>query len=169
MNGRKADGLRFDLIPEDALAELAWVYTAGAQKYEDRNWEKGYEWHKSIRALYSHLGFFMAGEDRDPETGALHIMQVAWHAIALAVFYLRDVGLDDRPKNQHALAALRSARNRPLPGIKKFVPSPEDMDAFMAMNPGKIKIIKPRVPISAEVKELLAGIQADIDATLDKS
>uniref|UniRef100_UPI001E4FF338 dATP/dGTP diphosphohydrolase domain-containing protein n=1 Tax=Acetomicrobium sp. S15 = DSM 107314 TaxID=2529858 RepID=UPI001E4FF338 len=41
--------LRYDLIPSDALRELAKVYTVGAEKYGERNWEKGMSWG---RALY---------------------------------------------------------------------------------------------------------------------
>ena len=43
MTGTKNDGgkLRYDLIPPRALEALAYVYTIGAAKYSDRNWEKG--------------------------------------------------------------------------------------------------------------------------------
>jgi hypothetical protein len=118
--GRKSGGLRFDLLPVDALAEVAYVYTAGAQKYEDRNWEKGYKWSLSIRALVSHLYFFLAGEDRDPETGSLHIAQVVWHGLALLTFYLRGIGDDDRAENQQTVRALYAVRERPIPTIERF-------------------------------------------------
>ena len=38
---------RFDLIPVGALAALARHYGAGAEKYDDNQWRKGYEWSKS--------------------------------------------------------------------------------------------------------------------------
>lgn len=118
--GRKAGGLRFDLIPPDALAELAYVYTAGAEKYEDRNWEGGYEYHKSLRALHSHAAYATVGQERDPETDAYHWAQVAWHAIALLTFTIRGIGENDLPYDEAAIAALDEVRNRSIPKVKKY-------------------------------------------------
>ena len=39
-----AGKLRYDLLPADALERLVGVYTIGAEKYDDRNWEKGFPW-----------------------------------------------------------------------------------------------------------------------------
>lgn len=89
---------RYDLIPPDALWELAEVYGKGAKKYADRNWEKGYKWGLSVGALERHLARWKMGQSRDDETpleGAHHLAQVAWHAIALLVFELRGIGTDD--------------------------------------------------------------------------
>jgi hypothetical protein len=35
---------RFDLIPVNPLWELAEHFGRGAQKYADRNFERGYDW-----------------------------------------------------------------------------------------------------------------------------
>lgn len=86
---------RFDLIPQDALFEVAKVYGVGSKKYEDRNWERGYAWGLSYGALQRHLSLDMQGEDMDPE-GFYHLAAVAWHALALLAFRLRNVGTDDR-------------------------------------------------------------------------
>jgi hypothetical protein len=91
---------RFDLIPVDALQELARLYGEGAKKYDARNWERGYEFSKSYAAMQRHANQFWSGIDRDEETGVLHITAVAWHAMALAHFLLNpDVfdNFDDRP------------------------------------------------------------------------
>lgn len=56
---------RFDLIPTGPLAELARHYGAGAKKYEDHQWRKGYEWSKSYAAIQRHLNAFWGGEDYD--------------------------------------------------------------------------------------------------------
>lgn len=96
--GEKGSKLaRFDLIPGDALEEVAKHFGRGALKYADRNWEQGYAWHLSFAALNRHLWAWWQGEDTDAETGSLHTVAVAWHALALLAFQLRDAGTDDRP------------------------------------------------------------------------
>lgn len=79
---------RFDLIPSDALWELAELYGAGGEKYDDRNWERGYEWSKSFAALQRHLHLYWMGHEIDQETGCHHLASVAWHALALLHFAL---------------------------------------------------------------------------------
>lgn len=92
--GRKAE--RFDLIPWDAMEEVARVYDYGSRKYEDDNWLRGYAWRLSVGALFRHVARFMLGEDRDPESGCLHLAHACWHTLTLITFYLRRLGTDDR-------------------------------------------------------------------------
>ena len=92
--GRKDE--RYDLFPFDALDEVARVYAVGARKYEDDNWLRGYSWRLSLGALLRHVARWACGEDRDPETGCLHLAHAAWHCLALITFYLRGLGTDDR-------------------------------------------------------------------------
>ena len=89
---------RFDLIPPDALAALADLFTIGARKYAERNWEKGMDYSNVIQSLDRHWNDFKAGIDRDPETGCLHITHVVWNAMALLTFQLRGIGTDNRCK-----------------------------------------------------------------------
>lgn len=89
---------RFSLPPWDALEEVARCYAAGAKKYSDHNWAKGYAWSLSADALVRHFSRWMQGEDRDPETGVHHLACVAFHALTLIAFYFRGIGTDDRPK-----------------------------------------------------------------------
>jgi hypothetical protein len=89
---------RFDLIPPDAMAALADLFTIGAQKYAERNWEKGMKYSNVIASLDRHWNDFKAGIERDPETGCLHITHVVWNAMALLTFKLRGIGIDDRQK-----------------------------------------------------------------------
>ena len=91
---------RFDLIPADSLRKLAYLYGKGSEKYADRNWEAGYEWSKSYGAMQRHAWQFWNGEDLDEETGVPHVINVAWHAFALAHFILHPDNyrvFDDRP------------------------------------------------------------------------
>lgn len=89
---------RYDLIPVDALAALADLFTIGANKYAERNWEKGMAYSSVAASLDRHWNDFKAGIDRDPETGCLHITHVVWNAMALLTFHLRGIGRDDRVK-----------------------------------------------------------------------
>lgn len=98
--GRKddLDKLRYDLIPPYALEELARVYTIGAKKYGDRNWEKGMRWGRIFRALLSHAWKWFRGEKHDQEDGQHHLSSVAWCAFSLMEYERRGLGEDDRPK-----------------------------------------------------------------------
>ncbi len=94
---------RFDLVPWDAMEEVARVYGFGATKYEDHNWLRGYKWSLSIASAFRHLVAMVLGQDRDPESGCLHTAHLAWHALTLTTFILRKLGTDDRYR---ALASL---------------------------------------------------------------
>ena len=63
------DKLRMDLIPVRPLLDLAAVYTMGANKYADRNWEKGMSWSRMIGSMERHWFKFKGGEDFDDESG----------------------------------------------------------------------------------------------------
>ncbi len=89
---------RYDLLPPDALNELAEVFTKGAEKYAPRNWEKGMDWGKCFASLLRHAFKWAKGEDRDEETGCLHMAHVAWNALVLCSYAMRKVGTDDRSK-----------------------------------------------------------------------
>jgi hypothetical protein len=89
---------RYDLIPVEFLRTLARHYGVGAQKYDDNNWRRGYEWSKSMAALMRHFEAFRGGEDIDAETGTPHIIAVAWHAATLSEFMRIHPEYDDRIK-----------------------------------------------------------------------
>lgn len=94
--GKKGTKLaRFDLIPARPMWEVAELYGRGARKYEDRNWEKGYDYSLSIAALERHLNLYKQGEDYDPE-GQHHLASVVFHALALIEFGETHPELDDR-------------------------------------------------------------------------
>jgi hypothetical protein len=93
---------RFDLLPFDALWRVAEHFGAGGKKYEDRNWERGYNWSLSFAALHRHLALWWNGENEEPLTEAdeiiHHLDAVVFHALALRAFTLRQIGTDDRPE-----------------------------------------------------------------------
>jgi hypothetical protein len=94
--GQKGDKIgRFDLIPPEALGEVAAVYGRGAKKYAPRNWELGYDWGLSVAALERHLQRWKAGEQRD-EMDNHHLACVVFHALALITFEKFGLGTDTR-------------------------------------------------------------------------
>ena len=108
--GRKddSDKLRYDLIPPEPLGELVRVYTIGARKYEDRNWENGLKWGRVFAALMRHAWAWWRGELYDLEDGQHHLASVAWCAFALMEYETTCPDLDDRPEQaQLFLAAQR--------------------------------------------------------------
>jgi Domain of unknown function (DUF5664) len=88
---------RMELLPPEFLWGVAKVYSMGAEKYSDRNWERGYEYMKSYGAMQRHLNLWLAKQDNDEESGLNHLLHAAWMIIALYTFHVRDIGVDDRP------------------------------------------------------------------------
>lgn len=71
---------RYDLIPPELLYRLAMVYTRGAEKYGDSNWQKANspeEYQRFIASTFRHFEQWRMGqEDED------HAMQAVWNIIA---------------------------------------------------------------------------------------
>lgn len=49
---------RFELLPFDVLEAVARIFTQGAKKYSDRNWERGLEYGRCYGAALRHLTDF---------------------------------------------------------------------------------------------------------------
>ena len=98
--GRKDDTgkRRFDLLPVRPLIKVVEVYTMGAHKYSDRNWEKGLEWGRVFGAMQRHSWDWWGLEKYDPKDGQHHLASVAWAALALMEYEETHPELDDRPK-----------------------------------------------------------------------
>lgn len=79
--------LRYDLVHPLAHEGMVKVLTAGANKYAERNWEKGMAWGTVLASLKRHIAAFEKGEDYDPETGLLHIDHAACNAHFLSAYY----------------------------------------------------------------------------------
>lgn len=91
---------RFDLIPPHPLYQLADIYTYGAQKYADRNWEKGLKWGRIFGAIMRHLWSFWMGETNDKESGQPHLAHAAWGCFTLLEYIHKHPEMDDRPYTQ---------------------------------------------------------------------
>lgn len=115
--GRKDDTgkNRLDLIPLDSLWEVGKVYTMGASKYEDRNWEKGIKFGRVFSALLRHAFKWFIGETYDQEDGQHHLSSVIWCGLTLLHYDLnreKYSSFDDRPKDHLALWNVKSVAGK---------------------------------------------------------
>ena len=76
--------VRLELLPLAAVEEIGKVFTFGAGKYSDRNWEKGILYSRVFGALLRHLFHWWTGETRDKETNLNHLA----HAGCCVLFLL---------------------------------------------------------------------------------
>jgi hypothetical protein len=108
--GRKDDGgkVRVELFPGDALFAISQVLTFGAEKYDDRNWEKGMKWGRVFGAAMRHAWCWWQGRgpsnknfafgDLDAETKFSHLWHLGCCVAFLISYEMRGVGEDDRPR-----------------------------------------------------------------------
>jgi len=94
--------LRFDLVPVYPQEQVAAVYTFGAKKYSDRNWEIGFTWNRPYGATLRHMVAFWGGEDLDPETGLPHLAHAICELQFLLEFTKTHPEMDNRPKRSYA-------------------------------------------------------------------
>jgi len=83
---------RYDLITPFALKRIATIYEKGAEKYDDRNWEKGMPFSVFLDSTLRHIMQYIMGmEDED------HVAQAAWNLFAIMHLEHTLPGWDDRP------------------------------------------------------------------------
>ena len=88
---------KLDLLPIEALNEIAGVLDFGATKYGKSNWKGGIVYSRLCAAALRHIFAFISGETIDPESKKPHLA----HAICnlMFVLYFMNEGraeLDDR-------------------------------------------------------------------------
>lgn len=86
------------LIPAEFSAETAKAFMWGEKKYGRYNYLNGMDWHRLIAATKRHVDAFQEGEDKDPESGYLHLGHAAASLAMLLVYYKRGLGKDTRSK-----------------------------------------------------------------------
>lgn len=96
--GIKADTgkLPWHLLPFDAVGDVVEVLKHGAEKYGDRNWEKGMDHSRVFSAALRHMVAYQSGEDADAESGLSHLAHAATNLLFLSAYRIRGVGTDDR-------------------------------------------------------------------------
>lgn len=97
--------VRYDLIPHDAMHEIARVLTFGAERYGDRNWEKGIKYGRLYAASQRHLTSFWRGNKINHEDFGLH--HLAHAATCILMLLSHDLNgmqhMDDRPiRGEHS-------------------------------------------------------------------
>lgn len=100
MSGIKHDDgkTRYDLLPVDALEEVAVVLMHGANRYGDRNWEKGISYSRIYRALLGHIWAWWMKSGPDKDTGRSHLAHAACCVLFLLAYERRGMEkFDDRP------------------------------------------------------------------------
>ena len=103
--------LRFDLIPPEAMVEIAKVFTEGSARYGDRNWEKGIPVDECVAAIERHLMRFKLGQDFNPKTECHEAAHMAfWCMVLISQFYKSiDKTVDDFRKNRNVEVDLLSS------------------------------------------------------------
>jgi hypothetical protein len=97
--GRKDDQgkRRWGLLPWRALGVVADVFTFGAKKYADNNWQRvPCARERYFDALQRHVNAWHLGEANDPETGYHHLAHAACCVLFLLSF---EIGHDEAPEN----------------------------------------------------------------------
>ena len=84
------DKPRMDLLPLDALEEVAKVLTFGAKKYAANTWQKVPDAERRyVAALLRHLTACEKGETNDTESGLTHAAHMATNALFILWFELQ--------------------------------------------------------------------------------
>jgi len=96
-----SEKIRVELLPYNALLEIAKVMTIGATKYGDNNWRKGMLWSRLYGACLRHLIAWYEGQDRDEETGLLHLAHAGCCILFLITYQLLGLGTDNRIVNSN--------------------------------------------------------------------
>jgi len=87
---------RPELIAPEFILQLSEILAYGAQKYEERNWEKGMRWSRCFGGLMRHLWAWWGGEQLDKETNKSHLAHAACCLMFLLAYESRSIGNDDR-------------------------------------------------------------------------
>jgi hypothetical protein len=92
------DKPRIDLIPPQAIKDIAEVLTYGAKKYDAHNWRDngGLAYSRVYAAAQRHLLSFWDGQSLDEETGMSHLAHAACCIVFLMSYEAEDNGKDDR-------------------------------------------------------------------------
>lgn len=97
---REAIGMEYTKhVPLEAIAAASASFIYGANKYADRNWEKGLPWQQMIDSLKRHVEDFERGHDYDDGDGGSGLPQVCLimtSAMMLTASVMRGIGEDDR-------------------------------------------------------------------------
>lgn len=100
LGGRKFDSGKpqLSLISPIALFKLAQVMSDGAVKYDAHNWRKGFNWTRISDSAQRHLSMWIAGMDKDPDSGRSNLAHLMACVMMLLEFEDTYPDQDDRYK-----------------------------------------------------------------------
>jgi len=107
-----SEKIRVDLLPVEALEDIAAVLTFGANKYGSNNWRNGLAYTRLLGALLRHVFAFMRGQDRDPESGLPHLAHAGCCILFLLWMIQYKPSMDDRFR---AVDPESDSRNQVIP------------------------------------------------------
>lgn len=93
-----AEKTEYHYMSPVAIEQLNRVLSFGAKKYASHNWRAGFKWSRVLSAAFRHLFAWMAGQDKDPETGISHLAHAMCCIMFLLEFETTHPELDDRYK-----------------------------------------------------------------------
>jgi hypothetical protein len=129
--------MRYSLVSLHALKELVHILEGGAVKYAPWNWANGLSWTDTYDSLRRHLEKWMMGEERDHESGRLHLGHVFCNAMFLLHFAITKTGTDDRPV-AHREEAVE-------PTIKEYAGSSSGCGAYNPVEFGRVSNLQENV------------------------
>lgn len=95
MRSTDADSVRFDLIPQRMLLEVATVMATGAAKYGEHNWKKGFKWSSCLNHCARHLYLYLTGDKKEH-----HLAHMVCNLGFLIEFETSHPELNDIPSRQ---------------------------------------------------------------------
>src|SRR3990167_3189297 len=85
----------FTLIPQEALLEIAKVFSHGAEKYGKYNYSLGTNYTRYIAAAQRHINQWLRGENKD-EIGTNHLANACASLMMVLDNIQTEKGTDDR-------------------------------------------------------------------------
>jgi len=88
---------QWSMVDFESLEPMVEVLEYGANKYSKDNWKQGLPVLEICESLLRHTFAFMAGEDKDPESGLSHIGHMMCNLMFLSyVMRVKKTEFDDR-------------------------------------------------------------------------
>ena len=103
---------RYDLLPPGPLRRMAVLYEKGAQKYQERNWEKGIPASRCFSSAVRHLYKWLRGS-RDED----HLAAAAWNIFAIMHFEEEHPEMIDTPQPEEGNVKTGKANVKPTDDV----------------------------------------------------
>lgn len=121
---------RPDLIsPYAQWRKGEWLYI-GAEKYAERNWEKGIPFGRCIASIFRHLLEYMMGLTNEDHLAAIAVnAEFIMHFEKMIEMGVLPSGLDDRPKYEQQQCKLINSPKTTAVYLSHYIRGPKGLDA----------------------------------------